>query len=464
MITHNLAMRPPRIDLQMLAGQRVVVAVSGGADSTALALLLARAAGRPGAQVALVGLVHINHQLRGAESDADEAFCRAMAARFGVPVHVEVAPVRCAPGRSPEAAARKTRYAAFAQAAVALKASCVVTAHTLDDQVETVLLRLLRGAGLRGVSGIRATRGLIRRPLLTCRRSELRAWLTAEGEVWREDRSNTDESIPRNRVRHVLLPTLEAVARDVAPGGLEAIARFARLAADDEAALEGLAADVAGRVVVREGTEPVVLDRQGLIDLPVAVARRVIRAQVGRLDPAVAWSATQVDAVLELAGRPAGGGALTLPGVLVERVGDHVCLRPAAGSRLRPVGGFEYRLDVPGSVVVPEAGLVLSAQESAPGQVISSGDVALPVSSGPLTVRNRRPGDRVRTGSGHHRKLQDLMVDAKIPRLDRDRVPLVTASDGQILWVAGLALPGLSRGELASTGMVVLKIRKLETT
>jgi tRNA(Ile)-lysidine synthase len=463
MITHNQAMRLPGIDLQMLAGERVLVAVSGGADSTALALFVAEAALHPARATMLAGLVHVNHQLRGEESDADEAFCRALAARLDVAIHVTVAPVAVPPGRSPEAAARRARYAAFQTAAAALGATCIATAHTLDDQVETVLLRVLRGAGLRGVAGIRSRRGSVVRPLISCRRTAVRAWLTGRGETWREDRSNDDLSIPRNRIRHALLPTLENVVRDVAPAGLEAIGRFAALADDDERALEQWAAEAASRVVTQGERGAVGIERSALTELPVAVGRRVIRQVVASVAPGVDWSVAHVDAVLRLAARADGGGRLHLPRVLVERVAGRIELSPASAGRALAVGPFEYRLEVPGSVVVPEAGVELVAVPFGADTATDASDVLLEDPGPVFTVRNRRPGDSVRTGSGHHARLQDLMVNAKIPRLDRDRKPLVVASDGQILWVQGLSW-GRPRREGAPTGVVVLKVRKLETT
>lgn len=464
MITHNQPMQLHGVELQMLAGARVLVAVSGGADSTALALTLGEVTRADSASMSLVGLVHINHQLRGDDSDADEGFCRALADRLGVPILVVVAPVVVAAGRSPESAARRLRYQAFAEAASLLGATCVVTAHTMDDQVETVLLRLLRGAGLRGVSGIRARRGLVVRPMLRCRRSDVRAWLTARGESWREDQSNDDVSIARNHVRHRLLPVLEGLSRDVAPGGLAAIARFAHVAADDEDALTQTANLAGARVVTSNTPEWIELDRAGLAALPVAVARRVLRRQVDRVVPGADWSLVHIDEVLALGARGGGGGSLSLPGVLVERIGSRLRLSPAADRRAEPVGRFEYRLDVPGVVRVPEAGLELAATRLPEGTEPEVDDVLLPAPEDTLIVRNRRAGDRVRTGSGHHRKVQDLMVDAKIPRFDRDRVPLVVARDGQILWGAGLPVPRRVGWEGPPTGMVVLKVRKLETT
>lgn len=313
---------------EALLGQRVAAAVSGGADSVALVWWLQDLATRPKAAFALAGLIHVNHHLRGADSDADEAFCRALAARLAVPIDVVSAPVHVAPGLSPEPAAREARYAALQAAAMRLGATVICTAHTADDQAETVLLRLLRGAGLRGLGGIRLARGAIVRPLLECRRADLRQWLAGRGESWREDASNDDVSIPRNRVRHRLLPVIEEVAADFAPGAVPALARFAAFAGDDEQFLEASATELASRIV--QWKEPgATINRTALVDAPPALARRVIRQVAARLAPGRPWSAVHIEAVLRLARRVEGGGTLDLPGIFVRRVSNEVQVSPS---------------------------------------------------------------------------------------------------------------------------------------
>lgn len=439
--------------LTAVAGHRVAAATSGGADSVALALWLH--AHEP--RVTLAGLIHVNHHLRGADSDRDEAFCRALAARIGVPIEVVHAPITPAPGRSPEAAARAARYRAFADAAARLNASRVATAHTADDQAETVLLRLLRGTSSRGLSGIRAVRGLYVRPLLACRRTELRAWLSAASESWCEDATNADRAIARNRVRHDLLPVIEQIA----PGAVPALARAAALAQDDEDVLQTEAIKMAASVVLQEDRSGADLDRDRLRTLAPSIARRVLRTVVERVAPRSAWAAEHLEALRRLAARSEGGGRLDLPGMHAERVSHVLRLRAGAPAE---AAGFSYELAVPGHVVVPEAGVeIIAAAVASNGHDAAYSLVVPPGTPFPLTVRSRRPGDRVRL-TGGTRKVQDLMVDAKIPRSERDRVPLVVAADGQILWVIGA--PGAGRpapGDPAAD-MVVLRLRKMERT
>ncbi len=451
-----------RASLRSLSGHRVAAAVSGGADSVAMALWLRAHSDQPPHHATLVGLIHVNHHLRGAESDRDEAFCRALANRLGVPIDVVDAPITPRAARSPEAAARASRYRGFAAAAARLCASRVVTAHTADDQAETVLLRLLRGTGSRGLSGIRAERGLYVRPLLACRRRDVRTWLEARRESCCEDSSNADRSIARNRVRHDLLPMIEQMA----PGGVAALARAAALAEDDEQALQALAIEAVPAVVVHADTNGADLDRNRLESLAPAIARRVLRHVFERLVPHAPWRADHFEAVRRLAARSAGGGSLDLPAVRVERVSDMLRVRLGAAVAVPP---FAYILAPAGEVVVPEAGLRVTAETAAcPAPDTSDGGdeayaLVMPLAAFPLTVRNRRPGDRVAL-RGSDRKVQDLMVDAKIPRSERDRVPLVVAADGQILWMPGRSAEGLSTVGLNAIDMVTLRFRKLERT
>ena len=206
-------------------GTRVLVALSGGADSVALLLLL-RELERDGA-LTIAGTAHLNHQLRGEEADADEAFCAALAARLGVPFIVERADIAArarAQKRSIEDAARGARYEFFERAADECSAAAVAVAHTREDQAETFLLRLLRGSGTRGLAAIQPRAGRVVRPLLEVARDDLRAYLVSQGQAFREDATNADVTIPRNRVRHELIPYLES---RFSPGVTDVLARSA---------------------------------------------------------------------------------------------------------------------------------------------------------------------------------------------------------------------------------------------
>jgi tRNA(Ile)-lysidine synthase len=441
------------------AGDRVAVAVSGGADSVALARLLAELI--PGQPWSLAGLIHVHHGLRGAEADADAAFCRALANALSLPFDVTRVDVRAAMAasrRSLESTARTLRYEAFEAAAVRLGATVVATAHTADDQAETVLLRLLRGASLRGVGAIRRRRGRYVRPLLGVRRSDLRTYLESHAQAWREDASNRDVSMPRNRLRHTLLPIVE---RDW-PGAVRALARFARLAADDDRFL-ALMADKASSEVIRTGADGVELISERVVSLAGPIARRVVRQAI----EAAGGTATLAD--IERVSRLAAaspGRRLDLHGVSAIRTQDCVRLsRPGPVSV--PFEG-ELRLEIPGEVRIGETGAVLRASfvRGAERPTLSTGwdELATLQDSAvcrPLTVRARRPGDRMTPlGSPGSRSLQDLFVDRKLPRAWRSRWPVVVDAEGQIVWVPGLAVSEPCRVRRPEAGMVILEFKK----
>jgi tRNA(Ile)-lysidine synthase len=442
-------------------GDRVAVALSGGPDSVALTWLLGDLA--PRASWKLVGLVHVNHGLRDRESDADETFCRALAARLGLPITVIAVDVRSRAAmrrQSIEAAARVERYAAFERAAVELGATRIATGHTIDDQAETVLLRLFRGAGARGLSAIRPRRGLYARPLIDVRRAELLGDLVRRGEAARDDSSNLDRAVPRNRLRHDVLPLVSSAW----PGAVPALARFAELAADDERFLAETARRVGLAVAIPSAAGVQQIDVRGLNQLPAALARRIVRqgleAAGGR-----AWF-RDIEAVRALARADKPDGHLDLDGATIERDGPR--LRFSAGVSAEPPAAFEYVLGVPGAVAVPETGMTIRASliEGAAGRPRAGEPVSVAVLDAaalalPLSVRSRRRGDRMRPlGSAGSRKLQDLFVDRKVPRAERDRVPLVVDAEGRIVWVVGYAIAEACRVTTPESGVVILEMKK----
>ena len=296
-------------------GDRVAVALSGGSDSVALTLLLRELERRADWQVA--GVIHVNHGLRGAESDADEAFCRDLASRLNLPIHVthgDVAARARDEHRSIEAAARDVRYAALSAGASALGATRVATGHTRDDQAETVLLRLLRGAAGRGMSAIRPRRGIYVRPVIDCEHNALIEYLRLRNEPFRIDSSNSRLDVPRNRLRHLVLPALIQEW----PGAVRALARFAEIAADDEVFMTELAADMS-EVIGRSDAHGVQLDVRGLGQCPPALGRRVVRAAIEAAGGTPSFRDVEAIRALARADRP--NGHLDLGRLEVDRQG-----------------------------------------------------------------------------------------------------------------------------------------------
>ena len=453
-------------------GGRVLVALSGGPDSVALAHLLLEL--QADGELAVAGLAHFNHQLRGAEADADEAFCREMAAALELPIDVGCADVRAAAreaGRSVEDEARERRYAFFEEAAGRLGADAIAVGHSLDDQAETFLLRLTRGSGSRGLAGILPRAGRVIRPLIEIPRADLRQYTQDHGLASRDDASNRDLSIPRNRVRHELIPYLE---REFSPGISRLLAREAALAREDEDRLQLEAIELARTIVLRTTGTNIEIDAVGLGSLHPALASRVARHALSQLAAGRFVGFGHVDRLLQLAGAP-DGEAVDFPGQRAFRRGGLIILGPP-GSRDRRRGdeeaanSFRFPLSIPGEVTLDNQGWAVSARRietlaDSPGHGPGRGDevaVAADPLTLPLAIRARWRGDRFRPlGIGHRKKLQDFLVDRKIPREIRDSLPLVVDNDDRIVWVVGESVAEDFRVTEPSRGVIFLKARRL---
>ena len=458
------------------AETRVIAAVSGGSDSVGLFVLLQQLAAAGACRLA--GLAHLHHHIRGAAADADAQFCRELAARAGVPALIGDADVPALArqgGVSLEVAGRDARQRFYAEVLASEGAACVATAHTRDDQAETVLLRLVRGAGATGLSGMAPRRDHLLRPLLEVSRAELREYLGAAGESWREDVTNADCAIPRNRIRHHVLPELRAVN---AQADL-ALARAANILRTDAAFLDGLAHEAAARVVRIEAggaggagearAMKVTVDGAELAQLPLALARRVALRALETANPSRSYGLEEAEVLCEVA---AGGAGASLAGLDMERFGaDVVLVSRARGTvRLKPdttsgAEPFELQLDIPGAVDAPHGRWTLSASGPVPRHEASIEAGQVMVDAGTvgrgLIVRPRRPGDRLHPlGAPGRKKVQDVFVDRKIPRDDRDREPIVTDEVGRIVWVAGQVLAAPFRVTPLTTTVVVLTLRR----
>jgi tRNA(Ile)-lysidine synthase len=416
----------------LTGGETVLVAVSGGADSVALLHLLLTLA--PELSLSL-HVLHVDHGLRS-DSDRDAAFVCGLAARLGVPA--DVARVTVPHGGSLEAAARAERYAALDAHARRLGARRIALGHTADDQAETVLMRMLGGAGVRGLAGMPAVRGRVIRPLIETRRADLVALLQAAGLPWIEDPSNRDPRFLRNRIRHELLPLLSGSYNPDLVASLDRLARLCRATVDT---IEWVARRELDRLALATA-DAIVLPHAALAELPPQVAAEVLRQAAERLGsraPLRAWGHRGLARVLA---SPPPRRAFRLGGLVVEVSSGRVRLaareRPALPAR---------ELTVPGQVELPEIGHALSARVlSASGYVLPRASERVSFDAGRLpsrlTVRARRPGDRFSPfGGAGERRLKSFLIDLKIPRWERARLPLVEA-DGRILWVGGVRRSG----------------------
>ena len=457
---------------------RVVAAVSGGSDSTALAHIL-RELGAEGAG-RLVGLAHFNHQLRESAAD-DERCAAAIADVIGVPLFVEredVAARARRERRSIEDAGRTARHAFYGRARQHFSADTVALGHTRDDQAETVLLRLIRGAGPRGLAAMYPRKGHIIRPLLGVKREELRAWLGERRVTFVEDETNADVSIPRNRVRAELLPLLTARFN---PSIVDTLADEADLAREIWEWMTAAAAAHQGSVGSKgsvgsggsggsKGSGSEELHVEMLRAAPRALRRLIVWEAMRRTARGRPVGLGHVEAALRLMET---GGSIDAPSHRVERVGDRLVLTGRTpGTRGQPPNLFRYPLSIPGEARLPEAGWIVSAEraesgatvgnggleQAAPGVAIVRGDLC----RGPLSVRNRRPGDRFTPlGLDGRKKLQDFFVDRKVARRERDAVPLVVDAADRIVWVAGHGIDEAFRVTDSAQAVVIFKVRRV---
>lgn len=416
-------------------GDTVLTAVSGGADSVALLLGLLDLREELGITVVAA---HFDHGLRGAESVADRVFVEELARRHGVPCRAESGRV---PAGNLEAEARRVRYAFLERAADALGATKIATGHTRDDQAETVLLRIVRGAGTRGLGGIRPRRGRIIRPLLRCDRIQVRGFLVDRGLAWRRDLSNFDTTFERTRVRHGFLP---ALARELNPRLAATLADLADLMREEDAVLDRLAA---------AGARHAVLAIPMLKALERPLARRAVRIWWRRYGGDRRLGRDHIEAIVRLALRPTGGGEIAVPGGSVLRTGRE--LRFASARAIAAAGAWQIALS-PNETVETPGGWSLRLETVPRGEAPAPDDVTCVADADrlgdALVVRNRRIGDRLRAlGLAGHTTLKRLFSARGVPRHERSDHPVVACGD-EVLWV-----PGCGRSDAALVGPTTVR-------
>jgi tRNA(Ile)-lysidine synthase len=425
-------------------GEPLLIGVSGGPDSVALLDALVQSGWLP-------HVCHLNHKLRGADSDADAEFVRQLAQRYQLAVTVEARDVGGFASErkiSIEDAARRARHEFFSSVSARTGTDKLALAHTADDQVETFLLRLFRGAGAPGLIGIWPVRqiGSLRviRPLLNVRRQEVLEYLTGKQLSCRADASNLDTRFTRNRIRHELLPLLE---KEFNPGIRDVLLRTAEILRDEDSYLLGHVVQAFYPAVCKNDA----VHLRKFADCPVAVQRRLLRIWLGGRDESeMRFTFDHIEAVRELAVVECPSAEAHLPeDVVVYR--EYEWLRKARRDELEPVCG-RWRLNLPGETVIRELGVRLVTECDPRALETFSGNrqgVLNPphfkeesfdadTLGGSPFIRTWQEGDRFRPlGMSCDKKLQDFFVDEKVPRLQRRRVPLLCAFDGRIAWVVG---------------------------
>lgn len=430
---------------------RLAVGVSGGADSVALLRALAERSVELGL---VLHAAHLHHGLRGDEADGDLEFVRDLAAELKVCFHqaqVDAAAEAREKRQTIEEAARRLRYGWFRELLTGEGIDAMATAHTRDDQAETVLAKVLRGAWTEGLSGIHPVvefpEGRVIRPLLATTRAEIESYLKELGQSWREDSSNRHMTFTRNRIRHELLPELERWN----PQLREHLSQMAVLARDEEAWWQAELAKLApqlllagkpvrggGRAAGHSAGQSVSLELLRLAALPPAVQRRLLRHAAGQLGAAPDFGATEAIRALALTGS-AGQKRELAQGLRAERSHRELKLSIAAPSAKEAEESAEMSFPVPGEVTAPLFGLRVRVD-------IVAGTKSGPESGRVASLRNWRPGDRVklRYTSGQ-RKVKEVLERLRVTGSDRAYWPVVELG-GRIVWMKGAEVepePGL---------------------
>jgi tRNA(Ile)-lysidine synthase len=446
----------------IIPGDRVLAALSGGPDSVALVALLLRLREEMPLEIRLA---HFNHRLRD-EADEDERFVRDLARRWVLPLAVGAADVRAvaSAGRlNVEETARELRYRFLRRAAAEAGATKIATGHTMTDQAETVLMRLMRGTGLAGLGGIAPIAAgepcPIVRPLLAVPGRDIRDGLTDEGIPFREDASNLDHRFLRNRIRAELLPEL---VRDYEPQIVAHLARLAGIVREDDELLHGFVRELADEFIRRRGRE-VALDLKTLPLLLPALARRVAREFLRQITGSLRdISYDDAESLLALG----EGRELTLSrGLVLRRERGLVGLK----KKTEPVERFEVLWDGRAELTLEAAGLKLKGarrgadrsrrsfkSDNAAGAELDAAGLVFP-----LTVRNRRPGDIYRPlGAPGRKKLKEILRAKGIPAGGRDRLPVILSA-GEIIWVPGLPVSEKHKITAATTSVFSIRLHKV---
>lgn len=424
------------------SGARILVGVSGGPDSMALLSILTEL--RPRWDLDLI-VLHCHHGLRK-EADEEEALVRKWAKKWNCPFsrrNLQVRAFQKRSGRSIQDAARELRYQAFSDVAKQKKAASVALAHTADDQAEEFLIGLIRGAGLGGLAGMPVKRGLFIRPLLRVFRSEIYSYLETRKISFREDPSNRDFRYLRSRVRHHLLPELKKYSPNI-PAQLN---QTTQLLQKDEEYLQRKTEQIAVELISPSG-DSLCIPRRSLAELPQALGSRLIqKALTLGLGHLRQVRAVHILTILEAARTSGNQGQIPLPEGWSARWDDTLIRLGPAGQEAPPLKPFAYEISRVQEVFIQETGDRIffrrkkySQKSTLPLNNRLLARVDLQKISWPLLIRNTQPGDRISPlGLEGSKKVSRLLIDRKVPRATRPRLPLVFSRE-EIVWIAGMEI------------------------
>lgn len=417
----------------LMGGETVLVGLSGGPDSVCLLRALKMLSGKYDIKLCAV---YVDHGLRPGETGKEIQFCKNLCESLNVPFmikKIDVKGLADARGLNKQEAGRILRYDAFETSAFEAKASKIALGHNLDDQVETFFMRVLRGSGMKGLSGIPPVRGKIIRPLFETSRAEIEKFLSEEGASYMVDSSNLKTDYARNKLRSTLMPVLKGLS----PGFIETIGGTAEIIGEEDAYLEVAVTKALMKLITRKTDKTIELFITPLEIMDRVILRRVIRRAINETSGLRGLGLVHVESILRLIKTGKAGDRIYLPkGVRAIKKYATLVMTSEIQAKMRT-----YELGHEGTVVIKEAGLAIESRpydrdEKADGKasaVFDAGKLTFP-----LIIRPREDGDFFYPrGLGGRKKLQDFFTDEKIPRDERDAVPIVV-SGGEIIWVAGM--------------------------
>lgn len=414
-------------------GETVLVGFSGGPDSSCLLHFLHEQRVNFGITI---HAMYVDHNLRPLEVPGEVAFCDSFCVERGIGFMVRSVDVKGYAkehGINKQEAARELRYRALDEAAAAIGADRIALGHNADDQVETFLMRLLRGAGRKGLSGMPARRGKVIRPLIGVRRRQIEDYLRAGSIPFVVDSSNLEPDYMRNRLRQTVLPLLKEFNPNLAQTILNTVAVFQ----EEERYFDIAVTKTLMKLISRKRPGRIELFLSPLEGMERVILRRVLRRAIGETEGLRGITFRHIEDIILLVKAGRSGDRIYLPrGVRVIREYSLLVMTSDLPGKIG-----EQTINPPGKVVMRDAGFLLEALFSTPGEVLPEGKNAVVLDAGdmvfPLVVRGRREGDYFYPlGFGKRKKLQDFFVDEKVPRDVRDSVPLVVSGDS-VVWVAG---------------------------
>jgi len=437
-------------------GDHVLVGLSGGPDSVCLLHLLNHLKGHYKLKISAA---YIDHKLRPDEVPAEIEFCKRLCENLDIPFYTQAVDVKEIAKRERiniQEAARNLRYAALDQISINIKAHKIAVAHNADDQAETVIMRLLRGAGPAGLSGIPPVRKKIIRPLIEIEREEIEEFLKEKNISYITDSSNKSPKYLRNKIRQELMPVIKSIS----PQGIKIISKTAEIMREENDFINVSVTKALMRLMSRRTDRKVELFCNPMEVLNIVVLRRALRVAIDSVKDLKGIEFDHIDQIIQLIKKGKAGDRIYLPkGIRAIKGYSTVIITCEPPGKLST-----YTIEKPQSINIVEASLTLSLNEMNRDEVTDFGDgkkiiyVDADKVKFPLIVRSRKEGDYFYPfGLGKRKKLQDFFVDEKVPRDERDLIPIIE-SNGEIICIAGYRLDDRFKIEHNTTRCLQIKI------